>query len=107
MGNEARCSVIKQAAKKIINKGVTAAYKKLGGDEMCAADAAEAAAMCELVGFGPEDPFADECAVALAVGFEMACKEAVKKGVAFTADQVMNHINGCHGDSDKDAKQKL
>ena len=39
-----------------------------------------ATAACELAGGGPEDPFADACAIALDVALTAACEEAIKHG---------------------------
>jgi hypothetical protein len=49
----------------------------------CTATAAGVAGACEVVGLGPEDPFADGCAAVLGVAFEATCKTIVDEGVSF------------------------
>jgi len=60
----------------------------------CTEMAAEAVAVCETAGGGPEDPFADACAGIIAAAGFSACEAAVEKAADFTAS-ALDQAVGC------------
>ena len=83
-----KCSFVNGVC-NLAGNGVTSAIG-------CTATTAGVAGACEAIGMGPEDPFADGCAVVLGVSFEAACVTVVKSGAAFGVSQCLSHL-GCPG----------
>lgn len=74
------CDIIDPACKWLVGEGVDEVVE-------CTVDATEAGAACEIVGLGPEDPFADVCAAMLSSALEGACVAAVSKGETWGTNQ--------------------
>ena len=77
------CGIETKAVKIVVGSGVA-----VTSGIMCAGFDGAATAACELAGGGPEDPFADACAIALDVALTAACEEAIKHGGKMTAAMV-------------------
>lgn len=66
----------------------------------CSVDTAEADAVCEAMGAGPEDPLADACAAAFTGIIMTTCTEAVKAGESFGTSQCEDAVGcGCKSNS--------
>jgi len=83
---------------KVVDAACSALFSLLGSAitsaGACTLGAAEIAGICEAVGLGPEDPFADICAVVLGGGFEAACLAAVSAGKSFGVSSC-DAVAGC------------
>jgi hypothetical protein len=77
------CGIETAAVAAIVGGGVA-----VTSQGMCAGFDVAADAACEAAGGGPEDPFADACAIALDVALTAACEEAIKHGGKMTAAMV-------------------
>jgi len=80
------CFVIKKACNVIAGKAISSIVE-------CQELVAEAAGICEAVGLGPEDPFADICAATIGTLIETACVAAVKEGKQFGANECIAAAN--------------
>ena len=85
----ALCWIEKPAVDAVVGSGIAVASQAA-----CVGFDAVADAACELVGGGPEDPFADACALALGIALEAACESALDQGGKMTAAMV-NEKLGC------------
>eukprot|EP00440_Ansanella_granifera_P019155 gb/GFBE01020809.1/.p1 GENE.gb/GFBE01020809.1/~~gb/GFBE01020809.1/.p1 ORF type:complete len:290 (+),score=48.16 gb/GFBE01020809.1/:1-870(+) len=87
------CALMREACSTIFSEAVDS-------EEDCQLDTAEADGVCEAVGAGPEDPFADACAVAFTTTIEIGCTKAVKAGQSFGSQQCDDVVGcGCKADS--------
>lgn len=74
------CNVIGGLCKLIAGKGISSVVG-------CTALAGEGAALCEEVGLGPLDAWADACALVVAGAIEIGCTKAINEVGSFTADE--------------------
>jgi hypothetical protein len=72
------CSVVDKLCAYISKNPIT-------GKAGCAAAGAGAAATCETIGLGPEDPLADVCAGVAGGALAMSCLHTISKGGTFNA----------------------
>jgi len=86
------CSIVTTVCKKLIGK---LADKALSYG-VCVASDAEIAGLCEIAGWGPEDPLADACAVALDAGWTKICTQAVKSGIPLTTATCLKMAHCSH-----------
>lgn len=74
------CNIISQVCTLIAKKAISS----LGA---CTELAGEGAGLCQLVGLGPEDPWADACSAVIAGAIKIGCDEVVKEAGQFGANE--------------------